>query len=95
MTVAKEAFTQISAYRDILRDPSTNLWMHIKGGTWEDTKQWGTGVGWALAGMVRVYATYHFSPFIGVFDTERTQLAEWSNELVEAALPWIVSVLNA
>ncbi len=90
ITIAKEAFQQISAYRDILRDPSANLWMHIKGGSWEDTKRWCTGIGWAVAGMVRVYANYHFSPFIGTFDAERVQLAEWANEIVEAVLPWIV-----
>ena len=92
-TIAKEAFTQISAFRDILRDPATNLWMHIKGGSWEDTQRWGTGIGWAVAGMVRVYATYHFSPLIGTFDIERTHLAMWANEIVEAVLPWIVSAI--
>lgn len=91
ITIAKEAFTQIAAYRDILRDPASNLWMHIKGGTWEDPKRWGTGMGWAVAGMIRVYATYHFSPLIGTFDAERLQLAAWANEIVTAVLPWIVS----
>jgi hypothetical protein len=68
--------------------------MHIKGGSWEDTQRWGTGIGWAVAGMVRVYATYHFSPFIGTFDAERTHLAMWGNEIVEAVLPWIVSAIR-
>lgn len=92
ISVAKEAFTQIAAMRDILRDPETNLLMHVIGGHWEDRKLWGTGIAWAIAGISRVYATYLYSPFTGTFDRERNQLAQWANELVTAVLPYIVGL---
>ena len=95
ISVAKEAFTQIAAMRDILRDPETGLLMHVIGGHWEDRKLWGTGIAWAIAGISRVYATYLYSPFTGTFDRERNQLAQWANELVAAVLPYIVSPVSA
>lgn len=42
-TVLREAYTQIKLVRDVLRDPTTGLWKHIEGGTWQDTGLWGTG----------------------------------------------------
>lgn len=35
-TVVQEAYRQIKAYREILRDPSTGYWMHVSSnGQWD------------------------------------------------------------
>jgi rhamnogalacturonyl hydrolase YesR len=92
VTVAKEAIKQISAYREILRDPKTNLWWHILEGSWQDKQLWGTGMGWVACGMVRVYATFEHSFFSAAFASQKQQLKALSNELIEAILPWIVNI---
>lgn len=81
-----EAMKQIAGYRRILQDPAKKLYAHI----WDDDRQeferrapWGSGNGWALAGMTRVRRALPAE-----MAAERAQLADWIRELVEATLLW-------
>ncbi len=81
-----EAMRQICGYWDALYLPEKRLLAH----RWDDGAQrfvkkacWGVGVGWALAGMTRVWA--HLPP-------ERIQQRQWLAQrmmtLLESALDW-------
>ena len=81
-----EAMKQIAGCRRILQDTAKKLYAHI----WdEDRKEfarkalWGSGNGWALAGMARVLRALPAG-----MSVEKAQLGEWIRELVDAALPW-------
>jgi rhamnogalacturonyl hydrolase YesR len=81
-----EAMKQISGCRGILRDPAKKLYSHI----WDEDLQkferkalWASGNGWAMAGMTRVLRALPAN-----MEAEKSQLADWIRELVEAALPW-------
>lgn len=81
-----EAMKQIAGCRRILQDPGSKLYSHI----WdEDRKEfgrkahWGSGNGWALAGMTRVRRSLP-----AAMAAEQAQLGEWIRELIDAALPW-------
>lgn len=81
-----EAMKQIAGYRRILQDPVKKLYAHI----WDDDRQaferkalWGSGNGWALAGMTRVWRALPAE-----MTAEKAQLVEWIRELIDAALPW-------
>jgi unsaturated rhamnogalacturonyl hydrolase len=80
------AMQQVTGMRRILQDTDKTLYSHI----WdEDLKRhqrkaiWGTGNGWAMAGMARM-----IRDLPSTMQEERQQLVEWVNELVEAALPY-------
>ena len=80
-----EAMRQIAGYRRILQDPVKKLYSHI----WDEDRQeferkalWGSGNGWAMAGMTRVLRALPAN-----MAAEKAQLAEWIGELIEAALP--------
>lgn len=81
-----EAMKQIAGCRRILQDPKTKLYSHM----WDEDRQdferkafWGSGNGWALAGMTRVLRSLP-----ATMAAEKAQLVEWIRELVDAALPW-------
>ncbi len=81
-----EAMKQITGYRRILQDPAKKLYSHI----WDEDRQvferkalWGSGNGWAMAGMTRVLRALPPS-----MTAEKTRLASWIHELVDAALVW-------
>ncbi len=81
-----EAMQQIRGYRRILHDPQSKLYHHI----WDEDRQafarqalWGSGNGWAAAGMARVLRALP-----ATMAAEKQQLAEWIRELIDAALPW-------
>ncbi len=81
-----EALKQVAGYRRILQDPRTKLYSHM----WDEDRRdferkafWGSGNGWALAGMTRVLRALPTT-----MAGEKAQLVEWIRELVDAALPW-------
>lgn len=81
-----EAMKQIAGCRRRLQHPVKKLYAHI----WDEDRQaferaalWGSGNGWALAGMTRVW---HALP--AGMATEKAQLVEWIRELIDAALPF-------
>jgi len=81
-----EAMKQIVGCRRILQDPVKKLYSHI----WDEDRQeferkalWGSGNGWAMAGMTRVLRALPTS-----MAAEKAQLAEWIRELIDAAMPW-------
>ena len=81
-----EAMKQIAGCRRILQDPVKKLYSHI----WDEDRQeferkalWGSGNGWAMAGMMRVLRALPTS-----MAAEKAQLAEWIRELIDAAMPW-------
>ncbi len=81
-----EAMNQIAGCRRILQDPKTKLYSHM----WDEDRQdferkafWGSGNGWALAGMTRVLRALPET-----MTAEKAQLVDWIRELVEATLPW-------
>jgi rhamnogalacturonyl hydrolase YesR len=86
LSVAREAYKQIQAYRTLLIDPETNLWHHVRGGYWGDEKLWGTGMAWAVAGIARVYTTLQHSVFQGPLQSELKDLATWANDIIAATM---------
>jgi unsaturated rhamnogalacturonyl hydrolase len=80
------AMQQVAGMRRILQHPSKVLYSHI----WDEDLQsfprrdiWGTGNGWAMAGMARMIRSLPAS-----MQEQRTQLIAWAIELIEAALPY-------
>lgn len=81
-----EAMKQIAGCRKALQDPVKKLYSHM----WDEDRQdferkalWGSGNGWAMAGMARVLRALP-----ATMATEKAQLVEWIRELVDASLPW-------
>ncbi len=81
-----EAVKQIAGCRKALQDPVKKLYSHM----WDEDRQdferkalWGSGNGWAMAGMTRVLRALPES-----MAAEKAQLVEWIRELIDAALPW-------
>jgi rhamnogalacturonyl hydrolase YesR len=82
----EEAMKQCAGFRRILQDPKTKLYSHMWDADRQDFERkafWGSGMGWALAGMARVLRALP-----ATMGTEKAQLADWIRELVDAALPW-------
>lgn len=81
-----EAMKQIAGCRKALQDPVKKLYSHM----WDEDRQdferkalWGSGNGWAMAGMTRVLRALPET-----MTAERSQLVGWIREIVDAALPW-------
>lgn len=81
----QEAVTQIVGYRQILMHPEKHLYYHI----WDDDRQeftrklfWGSGNGWAAAGMTRVLNALPES-----MTQEKAMLAGFIKEVIDACLP--------
>ncbi|KAG8820660.1 hypothetical protein FRC17_010080 [Serendipita sp. 399] len=85
VTLLKEAKRQIGLYREVLRDPQTNLWHHVLLGSWSDPALWGTGMAWAVAGSTRVLQTMLKSPYAAQLRGDMWELSGWVGELLNAA----------
>ena len=84
-----EAMKQVAGCRKYLQDPVKKLYSHM----WDEDRSdferkafWGSGNGWALAGMTRVLRALPATML-----AEKAQLAAWIRELIDAALPWRLS----
>jgi len=80
-TLLLEAYTQISLYRNYLRDEKSNLWKHVLFGSGQDLGHWATGNGWAAAGMLRVLATMQRSQWSNEMYNLQSDLAAWIGEI--------------
>jgi rhamnogalacturonyl hydrolase YesR len=84
-TLLQAAYDQCRLYRKYLQDPTTKLWKHVVLGSWQDNGLWGTGNGWAAAGMLRVLQTISNSDVSGSFLAQQQDLLGWIEEIVGAA----------
>ncbi|RDB20479.1 hypothetical protein Hypma_012481 [Hypsizygus marmoreus] len=78
------AYDQCRLYRDALRDES-GLWRHVVYGDWQDDTHWGTGNGWAAAGMLRVLQALNHSSEALFFSEHQANLTHWIQEITTAA----------
>lgn len=101
-TLLQLAYDQIRIYRDNMRIQSgaaRNLWGHIlnfgtngtRNATWSDGGAWATGEGWVTGGILRVLASIAQSPFSDQMQNQKTDLANWTKEILDAAYPLIDS----
>lgn len=87
-----ESYKQCKLYRETLLDPNgTGLWRHIELGTWSDNNLWGTGMGWAAMGMMRVLQTIADSNLSGEMISEQSDLVGWIGDLLDATWKYQVS----
>jgi rhamnogalacturonyl hydrolase YesR len=82
----KEAIKQVTGYRKILLDPQKKLYYHI----WDEDKKaferklfWGSGNGWAAAGMARVIKALPEE-----YKSEKEMIAGWVKELLDNCLKY-------
>jgi unsaturated rhamnogalacturonyl hydrolase len=82
----EEAVRQVEGYRQILRDPATNLYYHI----WDEDRQaferklfWGVGNGWAAAGMTRVIKALPQN-----MSAEKERIIGYVRELLDGAIKY-------
>ncbi|EGO01597.1 glycoside hydrolase family 105 protein, partial [Serpula lacrymans var. lacrymans S7.3] len=78
------AYDQCRLYRNELRD-ANGLWRHVALGSWQDRTHWGTGNGWAAAGMLRVLETIQKSTHASNFIEQQANLTSWIQEIVKTA----------
>ncbi|WVQ75720.1 hypothetical protein IAR50_005350 [Cryptococcus sp. DSM 104548] len=93
VSLLQTAYTQISLYRDALKQDS-GLWKHILNQDGKGTKDegvWATGNGWAMAGMLRVWATFYWSGFKDELSSQMSDLENWIDEIFTASTPYISS----
>ena len=99
-SMVQEAYTQISLYRNYLKDSATpsgskdsvTLWKHVVLGTsGNDDGHWSTGNGWAAMGMLRVLGTIRNSQYANSMKTQQRDLANWVNEIQDGMYAFIVS----
>ncbi len=95
-----QGYTQISLYRDQLRDQLSSpggaaLWEHIVMGSGNDSGHWSTGNGWAAAGMLRVHGTMANSQFSGDSDVKSMMgdLKNWVDEIFNGMYNFVVRKL--
>ncbi|WVQ94887.1 hypothetical protein IAU59_001972 [Kwoniella sp. CBS 9459] len=90
-TLLQEAYQQCSLYHDTLRQDS-GLWAHILlgNGTY-DPGLWATGNGWAMMGMLRVYATIKWSQYADDMSSQLNDLSTWAQEIFAASQQYITS----
>lgn len=96
-SLVEEAHHQVSLYRDVLRQDN-GLWQHIRGGNGEiaeDTGLWATGNAWAAQGMLRVWATIDHSPWSNEMTQEKTDLQNWTEEILNGLKQYVVGVQSA
>ena len=94
ITLMQEAYQQIKLYRDVLSfggpvgpGQCVGLWRHIAGLQNSDPGFWSTSNGWALGGMLRVYATMKSWKISSrTMQTEMSDLKAWIMELVDAII---------
>ncbi|KAF8837158.1 hypothetical protein BDN67DRAFT_957060 [Paxillus ammoniavirescens] len=91
-TLLQGAYTQISLYRNYLRDTqANNLWKHIQLGSGTDNGHWSTGNAWAAAGMLRVLGTIQQSQYANSFKSQQEDLANWVQEIHHGIYPYLDS----
>ncbi|KIJ06485.1 hypothetical protein PAXINDRAFT_182676 [Paxillus involutus ATCC 200175] len=91
-TLLQEAYTQISLYRNYLRDThANNLWKHIQLGSGTDNGHWSTGNAWTAAGMLRVLGTIQQSQYANSFKSQQENLANWVQEIHSGIYPLLDS----
>ncbi|ODN76408.1 hypothetical protein L198_08092 [Cryptococcus wingfieldii CBS 7118] len=91
LTLLRTAYDQISLYRDALQQDNM-LWNHIEGGSGTtDAMDWATGNAWAMAGMLRVWATFYWSGFRDQLESQMSDLEDWIDEIFVATTPYITS----
>ncbi|ODN79264.1 hypothetical protein L202_03278 [Cryptococcus amylolentus CBS 6039] len=91
LTLLKTAYDQISLYRAALQQDN-KLWNHIAGGSGtSDAKDWATGNAWAMAGMLRVWATFYWSGFKDELESQMSDLEDWIDEIFTATTPYITT----
>ncbi|KAH9991633.1 glycosyl hydrolase family 88-domain-containing protein [Russula compacta] len=82
LALLQTAYDQIRLYRSALFDSNVSLWRHIALGSSPDAGHWGTGNGWAAAGMMRVLATIMRSSFSSQMQSQQTDLVKWVDEIL-------------
>jgi hypothetical protein len=82
-SLLQEAYEQVKLYRDMLFDMEAGLWRHIVLGKGEDSTHWGTGNGWAVAGMLRVLATICQSCEAHSMGPQQADLMQWVSETLD------------
>lgn len=88
--VLQEAYDQIRLVRITLQDQKTKLWSHIynyDSQTFIDENKWSTGIGWISGGIVRTLASIAQSDFSSQFSSQKSDLVNWSAELLSAVYP--------
>ena len=88
------AYDQCRLYRQYLQDNSTKLWKHIELGSYQDNNLWGTGNGWAAAGMFRVLQTIRLSDVSGNFTNQQSDLVNWIEEIVKGSWHYQVNTIT-
>lgn len=93
ITLMAEAYRQIRLYRSVLRSAEpegpghcVSLWRHIEGPMNSDPGFWTTSIGWALGGMLRVYATMTHWESSQLLVEEMSDLRSWILELITAVM---------
>jgi len=85
-TLLEIAYNQAKQYRAILQGGKIKVWRHILDGSFQDDGFWSTGNGWAAAGMMRIYATFH-----NLRDQQLRKLTEaWRADLQK----WVMEIVN-
>ncbi|WFD25555.1 hypothetical protein MNAN1_000515 [Malassezia nana] len=98
-SLVRMAYEQLQLQRAALRiaeGPSQGLWRHIvqfqgknKTARPVDERPWLTGNAWAAAGMLRVAAMIHASPWVDKMDNLYKDLLEWVDEVIGASYHWV------
>lgn len=79
----QQAYDQCRLYREYLLDTASGLWEHIVLGDGQDASHWGTGNGWAAAGMLRVLETLRHSSVSSEFQRQQDNLTSWIQQIVD------------
>jgi rhamnogalacturonyl hydrolase YesR len=90
----QEAYEQVKLYRDILFDAEAGLWRHIMLGKGEDPTHWGTGNGWAVAGMLRVLETVKQSCAADSMRSQQTDLVRWVSKTLDGVWKYQVRAFS-
>jgi rhamnogalacturonyl hydrolase YesR len=93
-SLLQTAYDQCRLYRQYLQDNSTKLWKHIELGSYQDNNLWGTGNGWASAGMFRVLQTIRLSSNSTGFLNQTNDLTNWIEEIVNASWHYQVIIVS-
>jgi len=92
LALLQAAYDQCRLYRDQLFDADASLWRHIALGTWQDNIHWGTGNGWAAAGMLRVMETMTNSIYADDLVAQTNNMTSWINEILTGV--WVNQQAN-
>ncbi|KAG8899305.1 hypothetical protein FRC01_010592 [Tulasnella sp. 417] len=92
-----ESYNQIKLYRNYMFDEDPGLWKHILMGNFQDEGHWGTGNGWAAAGIMRVLCTINQTTlgYDPDFVAAQRDLQNWATEIVNNAWKFQQSSIDA